>query len=117
MGQRRTLMRKRSLLVTALVLGATVTGASANAAVAVAAEPSVAQQGPPAAPVPQYITWDEVEANNRVHERWLAQGHRRGERRVRNRRVRRRLQRMRQERALRRPHRAGEEACRRGEVG
>lgn len=111
-------MRKRSLLVTALVLGTIVTGASANAAVAIAAEPSVAQQVPPAAPVPQYITCDEVAANNRVHQRWLAQAHRRGERRVRDRRVRRRLRRMnlRQERALRRRHRAGEDACRRGEL-
>ena len=105
-------MNRRSLLTTALVAAALVSGGDAT--MAVAGQPATARQDDPAAGPPQYITCDEVAKNNRVHERWLAQAHRRGERLVPNRGARRRLRRMnrRHERALRRRHRAVERRCR-----
>ena len=109
----RTTMRKRRLLITALIMGIFVSGTGAT--LAVTGQFAGTSQNRPTASAAQYVSCKTLVRSNRRDESATRSSNRRSERRIRNNRDRRQVRRANrgEERQQRRVNRSQERACRR----
>lgn len=110
----RGLMKRRSFLATALVLGTIASGGATTMAVTGGFSP--ARDDSPSASVAQYISCEKLVSKNRRDERSKARAHRKAEKRIRNNRDRKAVRKInrRDEAREKTQHRADEKRCRKG---